>query len=408
MASLYKRGRIWWTKFYHRGQTTRKSLRTANRQLARERARLLETSIKDGMFVLRAACTRTPLSTALDDYCRHLRTSKTSKSSQTDIYYLRQLFGPAAPGLLVNSRKPISHAERERRIASMRPRDLRPGPEHLRITFVEDLTTAEVSKSLAQRVRERGLSPKTGNRLREVLHRLCSWCASQRGVRFPEGLNPVSAVDRFRERTPEIRFLTVDQIGAQFTVLKPYPTLHAMVAVLIYAGVRREEMIWLTHDDVDLDARLIRVRAKTLGGEFWEPKTKRNRAVPISASLMAILAEYRPNRRAPWYFTSPRGCRWDPDNFSAALRRINQLADLPWSCLDFRHTFGSQLAQRGVSLFKISELMGNSPQICRLHYAALVPEQMADVVEFVGAATNGDFPRVRIQHDTSGRSGPAA
>jgi site-specific recombinase XerD len=50
--------------------------------------------------------------------------------------------------------------------------------------------------------------------------------------------------------------------------------------------------------------------------------------------------------------------------------------------LDFRHTFGSTLAQRGRSLFQIAELMGNSPDVCRKHYAALMPEKMHDVVEF--------------------------
>jgi hypothetical protein len=37
---------------------------------------------------------------------------------------------------------------------------------------------------------------------------------------------------------------------------------------------------------------------------------------------------------------------------------------------------------KGESLFKISELMGNSPEICRRHYAALIPEEMRDSVEF--------------------------
>jgi hypothetical protein len=39
-------------------------------------------------------------------------------------------------------------------------------------------------------------------------------------------------------------------------------------------------------------------------------------------------------------------------------------------------------AMKGESLYKISALMGNSPEICRRHYAALVPEAMADTVEF--------------------------
>jgi site-specific recombinase XerD len=48
----------------------------------------------------------------------------------------------------------------------------------------------------------------------------------------------------------------------------------------------------------------------------------------------------------------------------------------------YRHTFGSHLAQKGVSLYKISEMMGNSPEICRKHYAALMPQEMHREVEF--------------------------
>ena len=52
-------------------------------------------------------------------------------------------------------------------------------------------------------------------------------------------------------------------------------------------------------------------------------------------------------------------------------------------CIDeVYHTFGSQLAQKGESLYKISKLMGNSSEICRRHYAALIPEEMRDTVEF--------------------------
>ena len=51
-------------------------------------------------------------------------------------------------------------------------------------------------------------------------------------------------------------------------------------------------------------------------------------------------------------------------------------------CLRFRHTFGSHLAQNGVSLYKISTLMGNSPEIWRRHYAALSTEDLAVDLDF--------------------------
>lgn len=46
-----------------------------------------------------------------------------------------------------------------------------------------------------------------------------------------------------------------------------------MVAVLIYAGVRRDELLWLTHDDVDFKigaSGMLHIRAKTIDGRFWQ------------------------------------------------------------------------------------------------------------------------------------------
>jgi len=39
-------------------------------------------------------------------------------------------------------------------------------------------------------------------------------------------------------------------------------------------------------------------------------------------------------------------------------------------------------AMRRESLYKIATLMGNSPEICRRHYAALVPNELTGSVEF--------------------------
>jgi integrase len=83
-----------------------------------------------------------------------------------------------------------------------------------------------------------------------------------------------------------------------------------------------------------------------------------------------------------WLFPSPAGERSDADNFSSDLRAANAKAKLAWGCLEFRHTFGSQLAMKGESLYKISTLMGNSTEICRRHCAALTPEALGDSVEF--------------------------
>ena len=76
------------------------------------------------------------------------------------------------------------------------------------------------------------------------------------------------------------------------SLLEKKPLIRAMVSTYIYAGLRREEALWLTKENVDLVIRLIRVKAKTINNEFWQPKTKRNHVVIISNVLYEILSKY--------------------------------------------------------------------------------------------------------------------
>ncbi len=59
---------------------------------------------------------------------------------------------------------------------------------------------------------------------------------------------------------------------------------------------------------------------------------------------------------------------------AAELKSI--LGRIGWN--PFRHTFGSLLAQAGVSIDKISAWMGNTPEVCRRHYAQFIPRDRRD------------------------------
>lgn len=260
------------------------------------------------------------------------------------------------------------------------------GPRKLPViesSYLEALTTGMVASFINERIQICGLAPKTGNRFRQIIGTLINWAVSQRGVRLPGGINPAKGVRRYKEPAPTIRFLRLPEIAQQLAVFKDRPLLQTLVAVYIYGGLRREEALWLTLDDVDLERKLIHVRAKHTADGFWQPKTGVNRVVPIGSDLRGYLAAYVPPTSAGrWMFPSPTGKHWDPDNLSQDIRAANGAVGLPWGCLDFRHTFGSQLASAGRSLHQIAKFMGNSPEICRRHYAALVPEEMHAVVEF--------------------------
>ena len=288
----------------------------------------------------------TSLGAIVSKYVACMKTRRTRHGFTADLSYLRGIFGPVC-------------AELERKRTNARRGKVKLGQElrepHIEATCFEEITTSQIADFIRESVQRYELQAKTANRYREVLHRLFSWAMDEGGIHIPGDVNPVDKVKRYKESAPQIRFLSLEQIDQQFEVLKGYPVLCTLVAVYIYAGLRREEGLWLTAEDVDLNAGkygIIRVQAKTVNGESWESKTKVNRVVPISNALRTFLDHYeRPEVPGRWYFPSPRGKRWDANNFSEALRRINRAAGLPWSSLDYRHGFGSLLAMKGESLY---------------------------------------------------------
>ena len=388
-SSIKKRGKVFYLRFSENGARKRISLHTDSVEEAKELQRQFDSARARGERD--TLPTKTPLGNAVASYAAHMKATRTQHGYTADLSYLRNAFGPVCESLEPRRRYYGTLKE----AADTRCRDAL-----IRAVYLEDVSVPQVSDFIRDHVVRYGLQAKTANRYREVLGRLFSWSMQEGGVRMPGNVNPASKVKRYKERAPEIRFLTLTQIDQQLEALQDYPVIRAMVAAYIYAGLRREEGIWLTVEDIDasaVGAGVVRIRAKTVDGKFWETKTKVNRVVPISRALGKILDTYvRPPVPGPWLFPSPRGKRWYPDNFSQALRSVNRAAGLPWSCLDFRHTFGSQLAMKGESLYKISTLLGNSPEICRKHYAALMPESLAQSVEFGGGFT-GPEPQVDTQ-----------
>lgn len=372
MSSLFRRGKVYWAQLSVRGKRRRISLRTTNHGVATSILKKMDYESVTGGLNLPTA---TPPAEILEAYAATLRSRLRPKSAQSDLYRLAEFFGPVCPALTRIPRDPA--------------RPGRPGhkrnarPVGATIGSIEEVNANMVDAFLTQLARSRGLSPKTLNEYREILQRFFNWAIKTRGVRMigEARHNPVTDVARYRVPDNVISFLTLPQIREQLQAVANDPLMHTLVATYILAGLRREEALWLCRDDVDLEKGRIHIRAKTVAGEQWFPKTRRNRIVPISAALLQILRNYTPG--SPWYFPSPNGRRWDPDNFSQDLAARNAKAGLRWSCLDFRHTFGSQLAQRGESLYKISQIMGNSPEVCRRHYAALTIESLQGCVDFL-------------------------
>jgi len=378
MASIYKRGDTWWISYRVWGKTVSKSLNTRNAREASELKKHYEAQKTNGLLPKPTSTRIGPLLEALCEFW--LRTRK-SKGARTDIGRLRNIFGVVCPALKLGS-----HTPKKFRVPHEAAVEAEPAAKakHLVVRTLEDITPEAIRTLLHDRVASGEICGKTANKIRSVLSSMFAYAKEYHGYVCPDPdlESPAEAVKRFEEQNNPIVWLKAEEITQQLAVLAGHKQIRAMVAVCIYAGLRRSETLWLTKDDVDLKGRVLRIRAKEVNGEQWEPKTGKERTVPISEKLSQELEAYLPLQKGLWFFGSDAGSRWDQDYFSECLREINVANGLPWSCAEYRHTFGSLLAQKGVSLYKISSLMGNGPEICRKHYAALMPGEMHDEVEF--------------------------
>lgn len=195
---------------------------------------------------------------------------------------------------------------------------------------------------------------------------------------------------RYLEPEEEARLLAAcpDPDGAQRSLLK------WAILLSIHTGARDKELCRLKWADVDLEHQ----RAI-----FRKTKNGNDRAVDLSNTALNVLEVLRTRAlkdsggtpaaiRDRHVFVNPDTgtpyTRWNNNPWRAALKKAG-VTDFRWH--DLRHTFGSRLAQRGISLPVIKELMGHASIQQTLAYAHLSPDnkrQAVKVLDFVPAAGN--------------------
>ena len=238
-----------------------------------------------------------PLVPVLEAFCKHLESTRTFKSFKNDFSRLRAFFGPICQSL--ESCPPgVKRGRQTKKVA----KDKYAGA-HVQVGFLEDISPEVINRFLADRIKHDNWAPKTVNLMRQILHKFFAYAIKHHGFRARDRRypNPVTGVDRLREPAPQIRFLSLAEIETQLAAVAESPVVHAMVAMYIYAGLRREEALWLTSDDVDLKARLIRVRAKSIANESWhssgEFKCRMSLGTATDAGVQRKCHSERPGKR---------------------------------------------------------------------------------------------------------------
>ena len=168
------------------------------------------------------------------------------------------------------------------------------------------------------------------------------------------------------------------------------PQLRMIVALCLYAGLRRGEALTLQARDVDLRG-LIHVRAKVLeDGRRWSPKSKQRRVVPIGARLLRYLQHYIEHQRGQmkpedWFFIRANDggqLRTVEDRVRKAYLRAGME---PLGLHVCRRTWATTLAETGANAEVIRRLGGwSSLEVIQRSYFNLGLDSLRTAMERVG------------------------
>jgi integrase len=264
---------------------------------------------------------------------------------------------------------------------------------------ISDLSPADVAE-VADEIAARGLSASTIKNalgpLRVVVRREIRRGAIDR--------NPFVGVTMPAVRGKRDRFATPDEASILLGVLDD-PT-RAFYAAAFYAGLRSGEISALRWEDVDTEAREIRVRAAycSRSRQMTAPKSRAaNRVVPMPLALVSILDTYRADlaasegaeRIAPraLVFTGAAGQPLRGTTVTRAALKEWAARDLtPIGLHEARHTYASLSAAAGIRIEDLSEYMGHtSLNMTFKRYRHLYPEARVEARDrldaYLAAAT---------------------
>jgi integrase len=248
------------------------------------------------------------------------------------------------------------------------------------------VTTRDVNRLLLQ-IAERGVSPRTVNRYRQLVCAIYSYGCRESTFALPQ--NPAIAADRRREPEPSrLNYYSPEEVEALARALAAglhrdpnAPAISQeeadaraaedrqdaeLVRVAAYAGLRRDELVALRWRDVDFGLRkLVVSRSVSADIEPTSTKSRRTRDVPLPDQAAGALdrLSQRGDYTCPddYVFTNRLGRRLDG---SAVRRRVDRVRDrIALRTLrfhDLRHTYGSLLVAGGIDLASVKAATGHS------------------------------------------------
>lgn len=176
------------------------------------------------------------------------------------------------------------------------------------------------------------------------------------------------------ESVPRDRYLTREEFARLYFHAAPFH-LRVFLALAISTAARGKHILALTWDRVDFERGFVRYRP-------GESANKKTAPIPINANLRPILLKAYEARGK-----SGRVIEWCGDEVKSvrkAYERACRLAGLDDAHRhDLRRTAASWAAQDGVPIEEVAQMLGDSVEMTRKHYAQFSSDYLRNAVNSI-------------------------
>ena len=188
------------------------------------------------------------------------------------------------------------------------------------------------------------------------------------------------------EQKPK-KSMSIEEVQLVLSVIND-PMFKRFVEFLLYTGCRRNEVLYLKREDLNLEERTLTVHT---------PKTHRQLVLPINRALMRIIEQMHEDNRLPesgYIFRSYSNRRgrekevpWHPSSVTHMFKDYLRLAGLSedFSLHSTRHTYVTYLRSKSIPQDVVQRLVGHlSPATTQVYdgSVALHFRDIADLVDF--------------------------
>jgi len=229
------------------------------------------------------------------------------------------------------------------------------------ISEIEQVTEANVRQFFFDGRTKRNWKPNSFICFYHSLTVFFKWCVSEKYLTK----NPIEDMEIPKVEKRLSSCLTKQDALKLLEVVYNYPhdykflryRNHAIFSAFIFSGLRKNELLKLKYNDVDVENLSIFVN---------QGKGGKDRIIPMCYTLAQSLKRYideckRLNKTCPEFFASlNRNCGFTDMGLRNLVRNIRKASRIKFTIHKLRHTFATLMLNGGCDIYSLSKMMGHS------------------------------------------------